>query len=81
MSLVNGDETLSVLDNYMTAQEAATEIGIEYATFMSRCRKGWYVHEKKGHTVFILKTEVAKARKMEEDKRASTNPSMAKAAG
>lgn len=49
-------------DDYLTAKEAAKQIGISYYLLMARIRKGRINVEKKGWAVFIHKDEVARAK-------------------
>lgn len=56
-------------DDYMSAKDAAAEIGISYQLLMSRIRKGKVKAEKKGWAVFIHHAEVARAKKDQADHR------------
>jgi len=50
------------LDQYLTAQETADEIGISYHLLMARIRKGLIQVEKKGWATLIHIDEVKKAK-------------------
>lgn len=64
------------MDHY-TAHEAALKVGISYSNFMARTRKPKdnklrIEVVKVGHAVFCHKDEVARARKVEKNRRKST---------
>lgn len=65
------------LDEYMTTQEAALEIGIPYSRLMARIRKGKIPSIKKGWTTLIHRNEVKKA-KLKENKHAAIKESLEK---
>lgn len=72
------------LDDYISAKEAAIEIGIEYSLLMARIYKGKIKAEKKGWATLIHRDEVARAKeeqqKLEEAKNAG-NTDMEGSAG
>ena len=59
------------LANYMTTREAAEAIGIEYATLMSRIRKGKIKAELVVRDKLVHKDEVKRAKKAQEIKNAA----------
>lgn len=62
--------------DYMTAKEAAVEIGISYQLLMARIRKKKIRVEKKGWATFIHKNEVKKHKRLQAEKnRLSTRSS------
>ena len=72
------------LDDYISAKDAAVEIGIEYSLLMARIYKGKIEAKKKGWATLIHKDEVARAKKeqqkLEEAKNAG-NSDMEESAG
>lgn len=50
------------MDEYLTAKEAAEEIGIRYPTLIARIRAGKIKAMKRGWALFIHKKEVKRAK-------------------
>lgn len=50
------------MDEYLTAKEAAAELGLKYHTFMSRCRRNRIPCVRKGWAVFVKKSDVERVR-------------------
>lgn len=50
------------MDEFLTAKEAAAELGLKYHTFMSRCRRGRIPIVRRGWAVFIRKEDVQRVR-------------------
>lgn len=69
----------NTLKDYMTIQQAAVEIGIEPSTLAARIRKGKIIAEKIGWNKFIHKSEVKRAKQVEETKNANNNKNMERA--
>lgn len=63
-------------EDYVTAKEAAVEIGISYQLLMARIRKGKIKPVKKGWATFIHKKDVEKQKRFQAEKnRLSTRSS------
>lgn len=58
-------------EDYLTTQEAAKELGIEYPTLMARIRKGKIEFVRNGWSVFVHKDEIARVKRLEGKKNAS----------
>lgn len=52
---------MSTMDDYLTAREAAVQIGISYSAVMARIQKGKIAAVRKGWALFIHKDEVKRA--------------------
>lgn len=51
-----------MMDNYLTAKEAATELGLQYSTLLARIRTGKVKATKRGWAVFIHRDEVRRVK-------------------
>lgn len=49
------------MQDYLTAEEAAKLLGIDYFTFLARVRAGRYAFEKMGKAYFFKKSVIEKA--------------------
>ena len=50
------------MDEFLTAKEAAEQLGLKYHTFMSRVRRNRIPCVRKGWAVFVLKADVERVR-------------------